>query len=142
MHTIGRMALTVAAGGVVLGMLLGKAADPVMKRAPVPAWSHLLQERNTAGEADEAEAFVASFDPYMGPDSYAPAFAHEVVLDWEPDYPSWTYSDFTEEVQAIGEEDDVPPIETLPVAPDEPLAPQDAVPLAEATPPDGLEPLY
>ncbi|HEY6813938.1 MAG TPA: hypothetical protein VI168_00230 [Croceibacterium sp.] len=142
MLTLGKTALAIAGGGILLGTLLGSVAHPVMKRPPEPTWGHLLQGRDTADETGEAEAFIASFDPYMGPDSYAPAFAHETVHDWEPEYPSWTYSDFTEGVPAIGEEhEDLPLIEALPVSLDQPVAPQDAAPLAEA-PANGLEPLY
>jgi len=144
MLTIGKMVLTIATGGILLGALLGKAADPVMKRAPEPSWAHTLRAPD-ADTPNEAESVLADFDPFIGPDSYAPTWANEVVTDWEPHYPSWTYSDFPVDVGFPDELADIPadeqPEPAVELLPPEVLAAQEPPALAVA-PADGLGPLY
>ena len=83
------VALGVVAGGLLLGSMLGTAADPKMKNAPERA-------RPAAPDAEPARGWAESaafeFDAY--PDRYPPAFPDEAITDWAPDYPAWTYSDF------------------------------------------------
>ena len=83
------VALGVVAGGLLLGSMLGTAADPKMKNAPERA-------RPAAPDAEPARGWAESaafeFDAY--PDRYPPAYPDEAITDWAPDYPAWTYSDF------------------------------------------------
>ena len=138
MHRLCRTALTVAAGGVALGVLLGQAADPVMKRPPEPAWSPAA--RTPHDGASQNAAMLADFEPFPDRDSYAPPFANEILTDWEPDYPSWTYSDFSDD--AVEGEQPEPSIEALPLPPEElsPLATE--AEQVSAARPDNLGPLY
>lgn len=92
MPVLGKLALTVLAGGVALGAMLGAAANPVMKEAPEQPWRNAIQ----APVESEAgyiliEAGPQDLSPYQ--DSYAPTWAREELTDWEPDYPEWTYSE-------------------------------------------------
>jgi len=148
MLTIGKMALTIATGGILLGALLGEAADPVMKRAPEPSWGHVLRGPET-DTPNEAEAFLAEFDPFMGPDSYAPTWADEAAVDWEPHYPSWTYSDFSVDMEFSEEFSDIaeggqPEPTVEPLASEDLPSPEPQVvpPASAAAPADGLAPLY
>lgn len=100
MPVLGKVALVVMAGGVALGTMLGAAANPVMKRAPEEPWRGMLQAPVAAdpGYRIMVEAPPQDLNPYH--DSYAPTWAREELVDWEPEYPAWTYSDLVEEYPA------------------------------------------
>lgn len=133
MPVLGKIALTVVTGGIALGALLGAAADPEMKRPPEQPWRGALQAPSTDDAAYRlVEAVPADVSPYR--DSYAPSWADEELVDWEPAYPAWTYSDFGDETFAELAAADEPeaaeqPLEPEPAAPPEPeaLAPEPTV---------------
>lgn len=128
--------LAVVTGGIALGAILGKAADPEMKQSPEEAWRSALR---APAPADVGYQLVDARDlnPY---ESHAPSWADEELTNWEPDYPAWTYSDFagefgedlaalqTEEQQPVAPETVAPPADTL--QPDLPPEPQIAGNLA------------
>ena len=136
----GKMALMLLAGGPLLGALLAAAANPVMKAPPEQPWRAGLQAPYDAEPAYPAEAAQLGWQDY--PDSYAPPWLGEEITDWEPDYPAWAYSEFSEIPTPQAAEQAPPPVIEVP-----PLTPlNDAQPAAEAAPvsapPDGLAPIY
>ena len=143
MLTIGKLALTIVpAGGILLGAVLGEAAHPVMKQPPELPWRGAPDATVATGDPSEmAQAMLADFDPAMGPDSYAPAFANDELHDWEPDYPTWSYSNFSEDVSEAVEEP-VIAFEMLPLSSDEAVAPQAEPQQVDSPPADGLAPIY
>ena len=83
------VALGVVLGGLLLGSVIGSAADPELK---TPAERASPAARGSEPASDPSENLMVEFAPY--PDRYPPPFADEVITDWTPDYPAWTYSDF------------------------------------------------
>jgi|SRR5690606_41111118 len=83
------VALGVVLGGLLLGSVIGSAADPKLK---TPAERASPAARVSEPASDPSENLMVEFAPY--PDRYPPPFADEVITDWTPDYPAWTYSDF------------------------------------------------
>ena len=92
MRARGLLALAIVTGGVGLGALLGSAADPDPKRPPEPAWRGTVPVAYDSTTPAAAPTYALGY-PAAPRDSYPPAWAHEEITDWEPDYPAWIYSD-------------------------------------------------
>lgn len=84
--------LAVVMGGIALGAVLGVAANPRMKTAPEQPW-HGALEAPAAADAGYQLAGTPAPSPYR--ESYAPSWADEALVDRQPDYPAWTYSDLS-----------------------------------------------
>ena len=125
MRVPGMMALAVVAGGIALGAMLGAAANPEMKMAPAAPWQDAIQVRPDGPAYQFVEAGPEDLSPYR--DSYAPTWADEEVVDWEPAYPAWTYTDYTVETPRWPADEQPAPVE-------------DAEPAASESPPQPVEP--
>ncbi len=87
------MVLAIATGGIALGAVLGAAANPKMKLPPEQPWHGTLQAPAVSDTGYQlAGAGPIDLSPYR--ESYAPTWASEELVDWEPEYPAWTYSDW------------------------------------------------
>jgi len=117
MHARGKLVLAIVTGGVALGVVLGAAVHPEMKHAPEPPRQAALQEP-TDTSYQLAEFGSPDTAPTWAHDSYPPAWASEEVTNWEPRYPAWTYSDFSDETaQTPSEAQSAAPAQPTPVEP-------------------------
>jgi len=85
MSHVAKYALTIVAGGLALGAVLGSAADPEMKRPAAPWWQQ-SGGRNAPGSATD-NAWPAPSVAYPGmADSYRPDLDYDTVVTsyWEP----------------------------------------------------------
>lgn|SRR5512139_1395953 len=101
MSHVAKYALTIVAGGLALGAVLGSAADPEMKRPAAPWWQQ-TGGRNASGSATDGQ-WPAPSVAYPGmADSYRPDLDYDSVVTsyWEPpaDWP-W-YGEEEEEGEA------------------------------------------
>jgi hypothetical protein len=98
MHARGKLALATVTGGIALGAVLGLAANPVPTHAPEAPRQAALQDPGAADTSYQlADTGFVEPAPGWGADSYAPSWASEELRDWEPGYPAWTYTDFSDE---------------------------------------------
>jgi len=85
MSHVGKYALTIVAGGLALGAVLGSAADPEMKQ-PAPQWWQQTGRPNAADYSTD-DAWPATAPAYPGmADSYRPDLDYGTVVTsyWEP----------------------------------------------------------
>jgi len=111
MPAFGKIALVVMTGGIALGAMLGAAADPEMKQPPAPPWRAAQLQIADNAAYRPAETWPADTQGYR--DSYAPSWANEELVDWEPEYPAWTYSEIADQPAAA----EGPAIEADPAEP-------------------------
>ena len=120
------LVLAIVTGGVGLGTLLGSAANPQPKRPPDPPWLGATQATADDAAYPPAAADAWQLTPYR--ESSAPSWAGEELADWEPPYPEWSYSDWSDEPAAAPD-----------AQPDE-VAAAEAVAHADSEAPEALAP--
>lgn len=135
MLTAGKWVMGIVMGGLLLGTLLGKAADPDMKEAPTPWWQ--LTGRDDVAAADDYQ-LVETRPPSL-PGGYRPDLDYNAEA-WSLPYPEYDLALLLDEPLAddwpapdfATEEIDDPAAETEPA----PEPPADAEPAPEPAPGD------
>jgi len=92
MVTAAKWALGIVPAGVLLGALLGAAADPDMKDAPAPWWRLTGAESFTAAPEPSLDVWPQDFAAAR---SYRPDFDYDVEV-WELPIPAdevWAFAD-------------------------------------------------
>jgi hypothetical protein len=84
MLTLAKAGLAIVAGGVLLGSLLGRAADPQMKPPPAPAW-----RAADSAYAPAVAALVPAEEVLIPFGGFAPEPDAVIAADW----PELDYSD-------------------------------------------------
>lgn len=85
MSHVARYALTIVAGGLALGAVLGAAADPEMKRPAAQWWQQTGRSDPSQASGSDSWPAIAPAYPVMA-DSYRPDLDYDTVVTsyWDP----------------------------------------------------------
>ena len=93
MLTAGKWALAIVPGGIILGALLGAAANPEMKDAPAPWWRMTGTEQIFASNDYLVEAGPEDLDAFAG---YRPDLDYDAEV-WELPIPAYELAALADE---------------------------------------------